>query len=241
MSLSLAASIAAAILEGPEGMPSADLEIMGVNSKNEEILRPVRFQYWPETVQVSSDSGWNPREVPGSSHKLKQWGGSSGLGISFEVSVGRDMMDPDDRVGTRKLFDFAINPYEASHIQDNYPVEAFYRYMIAYTQPGRTKGAGGSQIMTPPPIAILSMPGLALAPNGGDVFWATINNVELTVQACWPNGRPRLASIALSMDQMVQSSDGVFWADQVDWAEKHPRYANIPQGALSKGTGPKGF
>ena len=53
----------------------------------------IKFQYWPETLQDTRQSEWNPRNIPGGSHPIYQWthGGERTLTFTsvFATSIRR--------------------------------------------------------------------------------------------------------------------------------------------------------
>lgn len=236
--VSLITGIAAAVAEGADGMNVKPLSMMGVDRDNNEVLPEVDSQYWPESITVDTQPGWSGKAIPGGSHPIGSWANSGGLSISFDLFVHQDMMEPEDRTGVASVIDGLIDPHDSRNSPRNLPVDAFYRYMLAFTMPRRGSAEGGSQVMLPPPIMVISLPGLALAPDGGDVFWAEVSTLNLQILKSFPNGRPRMARISVGLTQTVMDSRGVYWTDSETWA-KSPR-STLLKGGFARGGGPRG-
>ncbi|MFA4971265.1 MAG: hypothetical protein WC683_01545 [bacterium] len=206
-----------AIMNGPEGMESASMSIVGIDPTDpagSAVLLPERaFQFWPESIQDSIEVGWNFKEIPGASHALAQWNSNGGRTISFEVRLHRFMKPVEDRTVFEKILDpFGLTAPGNEYLKDmrphNVDVDAEIRYLRAYCYPSYGYDvADGSTVSYPPPVACLCVPGVGLNETGGDVIYAVMTGCDVTYNLLFPNGVPRNATVALTFRQIVQTKD----------------------------------
>lgn len=217
--VSTVVNIVSSITDGPEGMKSAYMSICGVDMLNpyakEPILPEMAFQWWPTTLTDRIDVGWSFKDIPGASHALAHWGSNGGRTISFEVKLSRFMKPAGEE---RSIIDIAkdplgINtPLSESPIDNrpyNVSVVGMIRYLRSYCSPRYGEMEIGYEAAFPPPVAILNVPKFGLNEDGGDSIYAVMTGCDVIYNLAFPDGTPRLATVALTFRQIVQNiTDG---------------------------------
>lgn len=174
------------------------------------------FQYWPETVTVGSTPNYANKGVHGGSHPLYQWISGGERTISFTAEFSRDlageiveksMLVPPGKVA-RDMFNIDI----AGAIQWLESLQ-----MVRYT----ASHVGGFE---PPPTLLLVMPNSGLGRTKGgspsDSFQSFMSGCSSTIDAWFPDGTIRHASVALTFTETVQNADGITWADRKKYEGK---------------------
>lgn len=212
MAIGIIGAVTEAIMSGPEGMDYAAMSIAGVNPVNGNItdFLPERtFQFWPESISDTIEIGWNFKEIPGMSHALAQWSSNGGRTITFDVNLHRFMKPVEDRSFFEHVLDpFKLNTPESRYLKDNRPhnvdIAAEVRYLRAFCYPSYVE-IDNYMTAYPPPIAMLSIPGVPIDDNNGSsVMYAVMTGCDVTYNLLFPDGTPRRANVSLTFRQVVQ-------------------------------------
>ncbi len=177
----------------------------------------IKFQYWPESLQDSKGSEWNPRPVPGGSHPIYQWANGGERRLSFTAAFTTDtapeesileVLGPSDPYAT-----VALNPFSGLVLGvRDLDIRTAVSWLRWFTYP--TYGVDNNQRVYPPAKAILVMPNTALGHNGQDYITCAMTTCDVTYEAWFPTGYPRIVEVALEFAELVQGADGVRFHDR---------------------------
>jgi hypothetical protein len=207
VALGIIGGIASIVCDGPTGEKPSYMSMCGIDALKPDVGSPAipqqAFQYWPESISDTIEVGWNFVEIPGASHALAQWGSNGGRTISFEVVLSRFMRPTNPRSALETLLDpFGLTKPE-DHPEVNVDVAAGIRYLRAYCYPLYKQGETHVEAH-PPPIAVIHAPNADWNEAGGDVLFAVMTGCDVTRSLAFPDGTPRLATVALTFRQVVQ-------------------------------------
>ena len=190
----------------------------------------IALQYWPESIQDSRSSEWSPKNIPGGSHPIYQWTNGGERRISFTAVFTTDTA-PDDvalaesaeaqaAAAAASLAAAALgledDPYV---IQETLPLSgvelgtrdvdlrAVVAWLRWFTYPYYDPESGWRAYE--PPKCLLVLPKMGLAHNGGDSITTVMTQCDVTYEACFENGFPRLIEVALEFAEVVQSGERV--------------------------------
>lgn len=185
------------------------------------------LQYFPETITDSKQTNWVTKEIPGLSHPLYQWTAGGPRIISFISVFSRDRAyTPDERA--------ALAMVGASIASSNGPAAQVIaqqaggsvfndprnvdipsaigrlRQFVYPTYVASAQNAGKAERARPPRKLILNMPNLRL--NFGnasgkyseDDVVCILLTADVTYEAFFNDGSPRLTKIALSFAETIQ-------------------------------------
>jgi len=197
------------------------------NSGGGEAGNAIAFQYWPETIQDSRASEWSPKKIAGGSHPIYQWSSGGERRLSFTAMFSTDtapeesVLGPDQGVlsldfgGTSRSAGMD-DPYE---IQSNNPLSgiekgsrdldlrAVVSWLRWYTYPYYTDGNDWKAYE--PPKSLLVMPNMGLGYAGYDHVTTVMTQCDVTYEACFESGFPRLIEVALEFAEVVQQGSRV--------------------------------
>lgn len=183
----------------------------------------IAFQYWPETINDTRPVEWNPRAIPGGSHPIYQWTHSGERRISFTAVFTNDF-EPEDSEehgeGVGGLVDSAVNAVQSAAATiglagappgpgeklRQVDVAAAVSWVRWFTYPYYDQD---DLRVFEPAKALLVMPGSRIAFNGEDSISGVMTQCDVTYEAFFPNGAPRIVEVALEFAEVVQSSEGV--------------------------------
>jgi len=187
----------------------------------------IAFQYWPESVQDSKGSEWNPRNIPGGSHPIYQWTHGGERRISFTAVFMTDTAPEEALLTTVDgLFEASqgrkfLSPY---NLQDDVPLNGLelgkrdvdLRCVVSwlrwFTYP--TYGTGQDLRVYEPPKCLLVLPRTRMGYNGEDHVTCVMTQCDVTYEAWFPSGFPRIIEVALEFAEVVQSSQQVRFHDR---------------------------
>ena len=190
----------------------AKASMMGIDAETGKTVLPERaFQWFPESFSDSIEIGWEPKQVPGASHAIMQWGGNGGRTFSFETLLYRNMAPLDLQAQQQTLLAGTAllpDPDSPGNAPYNFPIESMISWLRAFCYPRYVtgEGFGGTMITRPvsPPIAILNLPGMALNEDGADIVYCVVTGCDVTYEKLFPNGQPRVVKVSLTLKQVVQ-------------------------------------
>lgn len=187
----------------------------------------IAFQYWPETIQDSRASEWSPRNIPGGSHPIYQWTHGGERRISFTAMFSTDTA-PDDIYlaqsaeaaaagAAAALVPGLLTPDDPYAIQNLNPLSglemgtrdvdlrAVVGWLRWYTYPYYSEGDDWRAYE--PAKALLVMPNMGLSYLGSDHITTVMTQCDVTYEACFENGFPRLIEVALEFAEVIQSGE----------------------------------
>jgi hypothetical protein len=173
----------------------------------------LRFQYFPDTVQDTKAVNWSPREVPGGSLPIYQWISSGERLLSFTAVFTCDM----DLLSVQAEDNLPDRLKNAGHLDRNVDIRAAVAWLRYYMFPEYgIKGAIGVPTAIAPRRLMLVFPhsGMSVAggiPNdyfkegllGGEVM-CIMTQCDVTYEAFFPSGLPRIATVSLAFAQIAQ-------------------------------------
>lgn len=183
----------------------------------------IPFQYWPESVQDSRGSNWNPKDISGGSHPIYQWASGGERVISFTAVFTTDT-DPGDKLMELfqgGLYGTGMSPYEAMKAQPLNGLELGIRdidlrcvvsWLRYYTYP--TYGNGEDLRVYEPPKALLIMPNTGIGYDGVDHITTVMTQCDVTYEAFFTSGFPRIMEVSMEFKETVQSSQRVRFHDR---------------------------
>jgi hypothetical protein len=189
------------------------VSMIGIDHKGEVVIPQQAFQWWPETISDTMGIGWQFKQIPGGSHALAQWGSNNGRVFGMELKLTRSMRYLEDFQGAGPFGDVPlqaklINPDAPRNLAFNTDIRKMVRYLRAYCYPDYDANENG--IALPPVTCLINVPGLQLNEDGSDTVWAVMTACDVTYQKAFRDGKPRLATVSLSFQQVVQTAnDGV--------------------------------
>jgi hypothetical protein len=199
------------------------MSMAGLNpTTGQIIMSEFAFQWWPESITDTIETGWQPKQIPGGSHALMQWGSNGGRTISFEVPITRLMQyEPKGQLFLRAdPTNDANKPYNAN-------VNMMIKWLRSFCYPVIDNTATPWEVASPM-IAVLYAPGLMLNENGSDWIWAVMTQCDITykkVVTMNDQSAVSLASASLSFKQIIQNPAESGSADAYAWKYYHPVFA----------------
>ena len=177
----------------------------------------IAFQYWPETLNDSRQSEWNPKNIPGGSHPIYQWTHGGERRISFTAVFTTDT-DPGENA-------VDIDPYERGLSQQANGLEigvrdidlrAVVAWLRWFTYPYYDAVGGGMARVYEPAKCLLVMPNTSLGHNGRDYITCVMTTCDVTYEAWFPSGFPRIIEVNLEFAEVVQESLAVAFHNRRD-------------------------
>lgn len=180
----------------------------------------IAFQYWPESIQDSRAVEWNPRAIPGGSHPIYQWTHSGERKISFTGVFTNDFEPEEANSGVGGLIDSAVNvvqsaasviglggapPRPGERIRQ-VDVAAAVSWLRWFTYPFYDDG---DLRVYEPAKAVLVLPGSSISYDGEHSIMCVMTQCEVTYEAFFPNGAPRIVEVQLEFAEVVQNGNGV--------------------------------
>ena len=183
----------------------------------------VAFQYWPESLQDSRASEWNPMNIPGGSHPIYQWthGGERNLSLTAVFTTDTDPgaeallnKDPYREARSAPLNGLVLGERDV----DLTSVVSWLRW---FTYPAYE---ADSNKVYEPAKCLLVMPNTRLAHNGQDYITCVMTQCDVTYQAWFVNGFPRIIEVSLAFAEVVQSGRRVAFHNRNDmYPSRHIR------------------
>jgi hypothetical protein len=185
----------------------------------------IAFQYWPETVQDSRGSEWNPKPIPGGSHPIYQWTHGGERRISFtamfstDTAIDHSIFEAIASIGA--LPGVVQDPYEMQALNPlsgiekgtrDLDIRAAIAWLRWYTYPYYDEESGWKAIE--PAKCLLVMPNMGLGYLGTDHITTVMTQCDVTYEACFEDGFPRLVEIALEFAEVVQEGARVAFHDR---------------------------
>jgi hypothetical protein len=199
---------------------------LGVDSVPFDGLGAIAFQYWPESVQDTRSSEWSPKNIPGGSHPIYQWTHGGERRISFTAVFMTDT-EPDESVF--EMIDSGEwgvqteSPYTSGDFgllsgielgKRDIDLRAVVSWLRWFTYPHY--GVGNDIRAYEPAKCLLVLPRTKLGYNGTDYVLSVMTQCDVTYEAWFVNGFPRIMEVALEFAEVVQEGAGVRFHDRAD-------------------------
>ena len=195
-----------------------------------DALGAIAFQYWPESIQDSRSSEWNPRNIPGGSHPIYQWTHGGERRVSFTAVFMTDTAPDETIIRAMEALE-AIglsgkpeSPYEQ---QDNLgllsgielgtrdvDLRAVVSWLRWFTYPHY--GAGDDIRAYEPAKCLLVLPQTKLGHDGTDYIVSVMTQCDVTYEAWFPTGFPRIIEVSLEFAEVVQEGARVAFHDRAN-------------------------
>lgn len=188
----------------------------GVGSSNSAIA----FQYWPETVTDSRQSEWNPKNIPGGSHPIYQWTHGGERRISFTTVFTTDTEPPEEALSRDDPYQSMVGGVNvlASGLDlgvRDVDIRSAVSWLRYFTYPAYGK-VGDDLRVFEPPKAILTLPNTKLGHDGQDHVICVMTGCEVTYEAWFPSGFPRVVEVQLEFAEVVQQGSQIRFHDRRD-------------------------
>lgn len=180
---------------------------------------PLYFQYWPQSLTDDYQVEYAEHAIPGGSHPLYQWVGGRGRTLSFEAVFTAEIntkrggtFAPGGVAGPASAAGAVANAVANSLIPSSiYTVDvaAALARLRAWMMP--QYGAGGRLGQTDPPkILTLVFPNSKIGGKGrlSDAVTVILRSAPITYESWFPDGTPRVATVALTFNEIVQTPSG---------------------------------
>jgi hypothetical protein len=171
------------------------------------------FQYWPQSLSDDYQVEYAEHAIPGGSHPIYQWVGGRGRTISFEavftseVNTSRTLAGGIGDIASRALGGggSAVTEFlpSAPYTVD---VAAALSKIRSWMLPDYSEG-GRLGETDPPKILTLVFPNTKLA-GKTDLITVILRSAPVTYESWYPNGQPRIATVQLTFNEIVQSPSG---------------------------------
>jgi len=172
------------------------------------------LQYWPESISDSRGSEWSPRNIPGGSHPIYQWTHGGERRISFTAVFSTDTAPPDETSGRDDPYADISQLAGIRKGTRDMDIRAAINWLRYFTYP--RYGTGADLRAYEPPKCILVMPNMGMGHDGSDYIVAVMSQCDVTYEACFPNGVPRLCEVSLEFAETVQYGNRVRFHDRAN-------------------------
>lgn len=171
-----------------------------------------RFQYFPATVTMNKSQNYAVKNPFGASLPIRQWvgGGDNPIGFTAEFSCDVDLMANGQAAGA-----VLMKRLHAAGAEDFNPD---IRSALAWLGNMQSPTYGAEAIDTrPPPALLLILPGSGIGLVHGDPGSAVatdsapcvLESMDVTYEAFFPSGLPRLVQVQLSFQRIPQIGGSV--------------------------------
>lgn len=189
LGLGTASMIQALLTEFTE-MPQ--MMIMGVDAlSGQEVLPAMPFQFYPETLSDSIEINYTSKSAPGTSASLMEWSNNGGRTLTFEARFIREMevQAVQDKVTIVPIAKAMPDSPMVGSPYRNWGIQKVLHYLRAYCLPTYESDGGWTKV-NPPPVAMITMPGVHLGgggENGGEeVFIGVMTTCDVVYNKIMP-------------------------------------------------------
>lgn len=191
------------------------------------------FQYYPESVQDTKAVNYQQKEVFGGSLPLYQWVSSGERLISFTATFTCDVdfLAPTSQLERTELY---VRLKAAGQERRNVDIRSATLWLRQFLLPtyGTDKdlAVSGRPLTFAPSKLLLSMPGTGIGLAGGDdrvsgrhTMLCLMTQCDVTYEALFSSGLPRIATVQLAFAQVAQSRGGVLFPSRTASYDAHRR------------------
>ena len=185
------------------------------------------FQYFPESIQDTKQINWSAREIPGASLPIYQWISSGERAISFTAYFTSDVnlsgANADGLEGRLK---------DQGVLHRNIDIRQALVKLRQFMMPTY---AEATQVGTPtakaPAKVMLGLPGSGVGAYGGlnendeggeegsGLMYGLMTQCDITYEQMFPNGMPRIVSVALTFVETAQIGSSVLFPSKTKAVE----------------------
>jgi len=169
------------------------------------------FQYFPETISDSRGVNYTTKEVIGGSHPIYQWIHGSERTISFDAIFTADFTVKEDLSQFLSAAASVLkNPVSAvvSAFKGPDPHAPEIKKYIAWLRSKTYPAYEGTGPVSPPPKMLLWLEGSGITSGVGgyasDVIPVIMKRCDVTYEAFFRDGSPRIATVALEFAEIIQ-------------------------------------
>lgn len=199
----------------------------------------IALQYWPESITDMRSVEWNPRVIPGGSHPIYQWTHSGERRLSFVAVFTTDTEPPESSLGNANPYQDGfdspgtLSGYQIGH--RDLDIRAAISWLRWFTYP--SYGIGQDTRVFEPAKVMLCMPNSGIAHTGQDHITAVMTACEVTYEAFFTSGLPRIAEVSIELAEVVQQGGRVRFHDRQNMSQSRymANFGNINAGG---GSGP---
>lgn len=172
------------------------------------------FQYFPASISDSKANNWTTKDIPGGSLPLYNWvsGGARAIGFTAYFTTDVDIAHPG-RKGDSGGQAYLDRLKQFGEDRRNIDIRAAIAWLRQYMLPTYgTLSIVGTPVAKSPQPVLLCLPGTGIGVTGGDNFRlvdedtipAIMQTCDVTYEAAFPSGTPRIAQVSLSFEQIAQ-------------------------------------
>jgi hypothetical protein len=204
-----------------------DVILTGLDPQTDEIQEDFVFQYYPESVSSSKASNIQRKEVPGGSLPIHQWISSGEHTISFTAIFTTDIDFLAN--GEARAIETYLRIKSAGLQRRNVDIRTALALLRQYMVPTYGSDAGiGVPSTFAPRKCRLFMPGTGIGVIGGvpgsapvmpDSVIAVMTQCDITYQALFKTGMPRIVEVSLAFSQVPQLGGTVVFPQALQNAE----------------------
>lgn len=184
----------------------------------------IAFQYWPESIQDSRSSEWSPRNIPGGSHPIYQWTHGGERRLSFTVVFTTDTAPGEGILGDAQVGELAGTTRDPYAVMADRPLSGIERgtrdvdiraavsWLRWFTYPAYDLGSNPKAYE--PAKALLVLPGSGIGHDSKDSILCVMTQCDVTYEAFFPDGFPRIVEVQLEFAEVVQMTGRVRFQDR---------------------------
>ena len=188
------------------------------------------FQFWPESLQDDYQPEYAEHMIPGGTHPLYQWVGGRGRTITFQAIFVSEINTAHLTLGRLSSVDLTPSrPYTVD-------IVAALSRLRSWMLP--KYGEGGRLGLTDPPQILKLAFGNTGLGGGSDVINVILRNAPVTYEAWFPDGQPRVATVDLTFNEIVQDPTtagagraAVRFIDRTAFKKRGDRYVHRGNGS----------
>lgn len=205
-------------------------------SANGPITSHLAFQYFPDSITDSKGINYQQKEIPGASLPLYQWvsGGERLISFTAQFTTDVDLISVGGATGTAALLGTGQGIEDrlksAGASRRNVDIRAALAWLRRYMYPTYNNGAsnavagGGTTITQAPKKLRLVLPSSGIGHAGAsanisDSVRVIMTQCDITYDAFFPSGLPRIATVALAFAEIAQFGGFVEFPQRGDYMD----------------------
>jgi hypothetical protein len=187
------------------------------------------FQYWPESVSDTKAINYQQKDIPGGSLPLYQWVSGGERLITFTAIFTTDVdltagEDDSPLIGTTE--NKIVDRLESAGVRSrNADIRSAVAWLRQYMLPTYAKSSNTeTRPLTKPPTKLkLVLPNSGIGLAGGNVtdvdkVLVVMTQCDVTYEAFFPSGLPRIATVALAFAEVPQEGGFIKFPSSSDMA-----------------------
>jgi len=195
--------------------------LIGLNERDDRPEETFAFQYFPETVSDNKTVNYSNQEIPGGSLPIYQWISSGVRNISFTAVFSTDIDFAREPTRADQAYASLRNSETESFNQD---IRTAVMHLRSYMLPryGVDEARGGRARTFAPRKCILRLPNSGIGAAGGylashtndaDEIVCIMMACDVSYDAFFPSGLPRLVTVNLAFEQVPQVGNHVVFPE----------------------------